>query len=51
MLVLAGVYGRVHARNQASQMTTETILSRLAQALGGLERLGEVEKHLHAWHA
>jgi len=42
-VVLIGAYGRVHARDQASQMTTETILSRLAQALGGPERLGEVE--------
>ena len=43
ILVLIGAHGGVHARGQASQMTTETILSRLAQALGGLERLGEVE--------
>jgi hypothetical protein len=42
-VVLIGAYGRVHARDQASQITTETILSRLAQALGGPERLGEVE--------
>src|SRR5688572_31362390 len=43
MLVLIGAYGRVHALDQANQMTTETILSRLAQALGGLESLGQVE--------
>src|SRR5688572_25605475 len=42
-VILIGPSGRVHARDQASQMTTETILSRLAQALGGLKGLGEVE--------
>jgi len=42
-LVLVGAYGRTHARYQANQLTTETILSRVAQALGGFESLGQVE--------